>query len=140
MNEKITTVILACCAGLLTAGCAPAHLEGSLNGSEWVVQRLNNQSALPDPQLTLAFSSEGKISGSAGCNPYAGEYAYTAASRTITVSSISKRLKTCVPSEVMEQEKEFLQALQDAASYITKCGKMTLFAADGRETAVLVKD
>ena len=140
MNAKTIFVLLAGCAGLLTAGCAPATIEGSLNGSEWTVQRLNNQPVPPSPQLTLAFSADGKISGSAGCNPYAGEYAYTAASRTITVSSINKRFKACVPTEVMAQEKAFLQALRDAASYTMQCQKMTLFAADGRETVVLVKD
>ncbi len=140
MNVKIINLIIASCAWLLTAGCAPTTIEGSLNGSEWTVQRLNNQPALPAPQLTLAFSADGKISGSAGCNPYVGEYAYTVASRTITVNSINKRFKTCVPTEVMVQEKAFLQALRDADSYAINCQKMTLFAANGRETIVLVKD
>jgi heat shock protein HslJ len=57
------------CAALLLVGCA-GQLEGSLNGTEWTVQYLHYHPVPSQPQLTLAFSNEGKISGSAGCNPW----------------------------------------------------------------------
>lgn len=129
---RIITAMLTGCAVPLVVGCA-GHLEGSLNNTEWAVQYLHYQPVPSQPQLTLSFSNEGKISGSAGCNPYSGKYAYTAASGKITVSSINKRLKSCVPTELMEQEREFLQALQDAVSYKIEWGRLSLEAADGSE-------
>lgn len=140
MNTKTIITLLASCAGLLIAGCASTKLEGSLNGTSWTVQSLNKQAVLPSSPLTLSFTAEGKISGSTGCNSYLADYTYTASARTIAVASINRTFKSCVPSEVMTQERKFLQALQAAASYKVDSESMTLCAADGTETITFVED
>lgn len=140
MNAKTIITILASCAGLLLAGCASKSLEGSLNETSWTVKRLNNQPVLPSFPLTLSFNADGKISGSTGCNRYLADYTYTASVRKISVGSINRTFKSCVPSEVMTQEQKFLQALQAVASYNVTCDSMTLRTTDGTELITFVED
>lgn len=84
-------------------------------GTAWTVTGYNTGmnavvSVLPDTHLSIRFSADGTMSGSAGCNDYTGSYSFSGQSLTIGETAATK--KTCAqPEGVMKQERIFLKAL-----------------------------
>lgn len=91
-----------------------------LSGTTWQVTGLNNGrqgvvSVLQGSSLTLSFSSDGEVSGSAGCNRYSGRF--TAHGEKVTIHTLASTRKKCShPPKVMEQEAQFLRALKGSAT------------------------
>ena len=87
-------------------------------------------SVLPEISLTLAFSAEGRVGGSAGCNSF--DAPFTAEGGKLAVGPIAATRKACaVPEGVMEQEQRFLEALGKAASARLEAGRLELRSTDG---------
>jgi heat shock protein HslJ len=92
----------------------------ALAGTAWQVTGYNNGkqavvSTLSGSTLTLQFSADGKVTGSAGCNRY--QAPYSAAGETITIGKIAATRKMCThPERIMEQENTFLKALEASAA------------------------
>jgi len=86
-----------------------------LAGTTWQVTAYNMAtgavgSVVAGTSISIAFSADGRISGSAGCNEYDGKYSSSGQKLTIDVKSVTK--KTCAqPAGVMKQEALFLKAL-----------------------------
>jgi heat shock protein HslJ len=91
-----------------------------LAGTSWEVTGVNNGgqavvSVLQGSSLTLSFSRDGTMSGSAGCNRYSGTF--TADGEKVLLQPLASTRKTCPqPAKVMEQETAFLRALQGSAT------------------------
>lgn len=80
-------------------------ITGYNNGNQAVV------SVLAGTALTLDFGTEGRVTGSAGCNRFTG--AYAAADRTVAISGAAATRRMCVePAGIMEQEAAYLKALE----------------------------
>jgi heat shock protein HslJ len=92
-----------------------------LGGTSWQVLSVNNGkqavvSTIIDSKLTAHFSSDGKLSGSAGCNQYTASYEVSG--KTIKIGSVAATRKLCMkPESIMEQEAQFLHALETVARY-----------------------
>jgi heat shock protein HslJ len=92
-----------------------------LAGTNWEVTAYNNgQQAvvgvLEGTTLAVNFSEDGNLSGNAGCNQYNG--AYEVNGDQITIGPLASTMKICGdPEGVMDQEAQFLAALESAASY-----------------------
>ena len=91
-----------------------------LSGTSWLITSVNNGkqavvSMVIDTKLTADFSSDGRLSGSAGCNNYTANYQVSG--KNIKIGSIASTRKMCIKSEVMEQEMQFLKALETVATY-----------------------
>jgi heat shock protein HslJ len=105
-----------------------------LAGTSWIVTGYNNGnqavvSALAGTELTVMFGDDGRISGSAGCNNFFGPY--TQADGTIDIGPLASTLKACSdPDGVMDQEMQFLEALQQAATYTLDADKLDLRTSD----------
>jgi heat shock protein HslJ len=100
------------------------HATGINNGREAVV------SVLPDTTVTLALGTDGRATGSAGCNAYTA--AYTADGSTVTFGPAATTRKTCArPEGVMEQEQAFLKALATVASAHREGERLVLRTASG---------
>ena len=99
-------------------------------GSEWELQTLNAQPALAGAILTLSFEND-ELSGFAGCNDYGGPY--TAGNGgAFQAGEIEIQQERCaVPSGVMRQEEEFIQALQAVDTFSLSGNNLELWAADG---------
>lgn len=116
----------------------------SLAGTSWRVTGYNNGKqavvgVLAGTDLTMAFSTDGKVSGSAGCNnftaPYSGE------GRTLALGPVAATRKICAtPERVMEQERQFLQALATAASARFEGRRLELRTAAGALAVALVRE
>jgi heat shock protein HslJ len=121
-----------------TATTAPA--TDPLAGTSWNVANYNNGrdavvSALEGTTLTLVFSTDGQVSGSAGCNNYFTSYQVTGSNITISPAGSGQLL--CVePEGVMEQEAAFLAALQSASTFSLNGGRLEMRTA-GNQLAIV---
>ncbi len=77
----------------------------------WVLQTYN-QPLLPDSVITIEFTEDGELHGTAGCNSYFGGYMIE--DGVLTVGAIGSTEMWC--EDLMEQEMAFLEMLQNAVS------------------------
>lgn len=105
-----------------------------LAGSSWNVTGYNNGkqavvSVLAETTLTAEFSAEGTVSGNGGCNTFSGPYKVTG--NQITIGPLASTLMACAePAGVMEQEAQYLAALQSAATYTIQGGQLEMRTKD----------
>ena len=105
-----------------------------LSGTNWVVTGFNNGkqavvSPLTGTELTVSFGADGRVSGSAGCNNFTGPFSQE--EQPIKIGPLASTLKTCSdPAGVMEQEMQFLAALQSAATYLLDGDTVTMRTSD----------
>lgn len=106
-----------------------------LSGTSWTVTGYNNGkqavvSVLSGSTLTADFAADGTLSGSAGCNTYTTTY--EASGESLTIGPAASTRKACAePAGVMEQEAQFLQALETVATYRIDGDKLELRTAAG---------
>ena len=115
-------------------------VDQNLAGTEWLLTGYNNGTGgfvpvLTGTAVTAAFSEDGQMSGTAGCNHYSG--AYTVTGNAISIGPLAMTEMYCMyPDGVMDQESVYLAAMQAAASYRVGAGDLTLMDADGIRMAV----
>jgi len=120
---------------LLTYSAASANpLEGA-----WNVTGYNNgNEAVVSPAtgttLTATFTADGQVGGNAGCNSYSGPYKLDGTS--LTVGPLASTMKAC-DQAIMDQETQFLTALQTPTTVETSGAIVTLRAASGATQVVL---
>jgi heat shock protein HslJ len=118
--------------------------SGELNGTAWQVMSINNgkqavTSVINASKLTSVFGTDGKLSGSAGCNNYTASYEYDVTGKHVKIWSVASTRKMCSqPTGVMEQETQFLQALATVATYRIDGKKLELRTANGALAVILV--
>jgi len=92
-----------------------------LAGTTWQVTAYNNGNqavigVVEGTTLTASFSKDGSMSGNSGCNDFNGPYKIDG--DQITIGPLASTMKMCSdPAGVMDQEAQYLAALQSAASY-----------------------
>ena len=113
----------------------------SLAGTSWEVVNYNNGrqavvGLLPDTEITANFG-ESDVTGNAGCNEYfAG---YTVDDNTIKIGTPGMTFRFCPePPAVMDQEFEYLAALESAATYSIEGDMLWMRTADDA-IAVIMK-
>lgn len=116
----------------------------SLAGTAWSVTGFNNGreavvSVLNGTKLTLAFSADGRVSGSAGCNRFTAAYAAEREKLAIGPAAAT-RMMCARPEGVMEQEREFLKALESVATARFEGDRLELRTAAGALAATLTRD
>ena len=145
MTEKIP--FLPVLAGLMVlipvlvaAGCTgnlpgPAGLQ--LEGPGWTltdyVSGSTSVQALNGTMVTLVFSDNGRITGSAGCNHYFASYRMKGTA--ITIGQAGSTEMYCTAPGVMEQESAYLALLGRAASVTAANDRLTF--ADATGTTIL---
>ncbi|MEH6565812.1 MAG: META domain-containing protein [Halopseudomonas sp.] len=93
--------------------CEPAGAL-LLQAGEWVVESINQNDILDGSRATLNFGNDGRVSGMASCNNYAG--AYNVAGSSLTVSQLVSTRMACQPG-FGEQETRFLQTLENISRF-----------------------
>ena len=93
----------------------------TLEGITWVWEK-----SFADNEATALFEN-GRVSGSGGCNSYQGTYEIDQARdrNTIKVGPLAATMMMCDPA-IMDQEDEFLSALQAATAYRLEGGNLIL--------------
>ena len=106
-----------------------------LAGSSWQVLSVNNGreavvGVLPGTSLTLVFGSDGKLSGSAGCNTY--QAAFQADGGALRIDAPAATRSMCPqPEGRMAQEAQFLAALATATRSRREGDRLELRTASG---------
>ncbi len=108
--------------------------ENGLGGVRWLLVSYLNAAgetveALADREVTAEFGADGRVGGNASCNNYFASYTVDGAN--LTVSQAGSTMMACEPAEVMQQEVEFLTALQAAATFARDGETLTIANADG---------
>jgi heat shock protein HslJ len=113
----------------------------SLDSTPWEVIRYNNGkggavSVIIGTRITANFD-ESQVNGSAGCNNYFGAYEIDGAN--ISVGPLANTEKFCMdPEGIMEQEQQYLAALQTAATYRVDGDQLEMRTADGALAVAMV--
>jgi heat shock protein HslJ len=113
--------------------------EATLQNTSWEVISYNNGrggvvSVIIDTELTADFGDDNRISGNAGCNNY--NTTYEVDGDEISIGPAATTRMFCEqPEGIMEQENEYLTALQSAAQYKIEGDRLTLYTASGSTAA-----
>ncbi len=124
-------------------GSGVAYYEAAeatdLSGITWNLLFHNNGrggmvSTIIDTQITAVFDEEGVLTGSAGCNNYTA--AYETDDQQITIGpAASTRMFCAEPEGIMEQEAQYLAALENAAVYLIEGNGLEIRDAEGSGVA-----
>lgn len=122
-----------------SAGTAVATFDAvstDLAGTSWTVTSYNNGKqavvgVLADTTPTILFGESGQISGSGSCNNYSGSYKSDGVG-SIEIGPLVSTMMACAdPEGVMDQETQFLAALQAATVYTIDGSTLEMRDADG---------
>lgn len=91
----------------------------ALAGTRWQVTGINNGrqalvSLLGGTTVTMAFDTEGRVSGSAGCNQFNARYEVEGSKIRFLAPAATRKM--CPGEGVMAQEQQFLKALEAATT------------------------
>ena len=133
--KKILISIGLIAGMLILAACAPtsAPQGGTLTGQVWGLTDLSGQRLVAGTGITAQFTTDGSISGSAGCNQYSGKYTVSGSSITIK-TPIASTMMAC-DQKVMDQETAYLKMLADARGYTVSGDQLTFFDANNTALA-----
>jgi len=130
-GENLILEIKMDSGSMIFAPSAPAGLPGT----SWEVISYNNGreavvSLLIGTDISLNFGTDGQVSGNAGCNTYSG--GYQTGGKELKVGILAGTRMFCVkPAGVMDQEKQYLAALQSAATFEIAGNTLTIRDASG---------
>ena len=116
--------------------------SATLTANPWQVTSYNNGrggavSPIIGTELTMAFMDDGNVTGSAGCNRYFGPY--VAEGENIQMGPFGTTRAFCPdPEGIMDQEQEFLTALESAATYTIRDGKLDLRTSEGSIAVIAI--
>ena len=119
-------------------GAAQAHSAPTLADSSWVLSTYTGPSgkdvpAVTSPAAPLEFAAD-SLSGSTGCNQFAGTYETDGDALTITLGPVTR--KACAPVSLQAQETAVLALLPKVASFSIDSDTLTM--RDSDDATVLV--
>ena len=106
-----------------------------LTGNHWIANGVNNgrggaQSIVIGNEITAVFGEDGSLSGSAGCNNYSGTYEFDG--KNMSIGPLAATQKFCEqPEGTMDQESEYLSALQTVATWSIDGDVLDLRTSEG---------
>jgi heat shock protein HslJ len=109
--------------------------SSELSGTAWYVTTFNNGnkalvSVLNGTKITAYFSADGNLSGSSGCNDYTTTY--QVAGKAIKFGPITSTKKICSdPAGVMDQENQYMAALDTVSIFNIHDNELALRTSDG---------
>lgn len=112
--------------------CAPqpsnsANVSKQLAGTEWLLQELAGTEVIGQPQnLTLRFTSTGRIRGQGGCNQFSAKSKISG--DRLTVSPLIATRKACVDPKLQEQENRYFRALESAQRISLEDSELLIYA------------
>ncbi len=114
---RVSLVLLLAIGTLSASACSlrgTDNANGGLANTAWTVISIGGAATIADAQPTMAFTPEGMISGSGGCNQYSGTFR-TDGDR-ITVSDLASTMMMC-EGERGAQETAFTSGLTGATTW-----------------------
>ena len=103
-----------------------------LVGTTWTLTTIASgdavSSVLASTDVTVDFTADGTVSGSAGCNRYSGSYTW--AGDQLSFSPLASTKMACA-DDVMAQEGAFLASMQEVATFAIEGTQLTLSDGSG---------
>lgn len=107
----------------------------ALNGSEWLLTRINNgQSLAEDTEVTLSFDA-GRISGKSACNRYSASIEQGENPGDILIGPAMGTRMAC-PDHLMEMESLYLASLARVTRFSFNSGSLVLEGQEEDGTAI----
>ena len=131
--NKIVIFAIGSMTILLLASCAASGSSQDLTGNLWLLNELNGQAPITGTVITAEFDDDGRVAGSSGCNNYSTSY--TVDSKQLTFSEPMASTMMACPEPIMEQERDYSQALADTAEFEIKNDELILKDTNGNELA-----
>jgi heat shock protein HslJ len=136
MKRNIVSIALMAGMVFLAACSATGTQQGTkadLTGKVWVLTDLGGKPPVKGSAITIEFTEDGKVGGSAGCNQYAGTY--TTSGNTIQISENLATTMMACEQPLMDQETAYTTALGTVKSFSVKSDILTLSDASGKAVA-----
>jgi heat shock protein HslJ len=133
--NKAFLIMLVCVLGL--TACSSPDSEGNspavFEEQGWVLQYYRKSTAVEGVNANIYFS-DGKVSGSTGCNSFSGEYTFNGEeSGDLHITNLAVTEMACLePQGLMDQEAFFLETLNDASRFEYSPGQLMIYQS-GRE-------
>jgi heat shock protein HslJ len=135
--KKIGILAIGSMAIIMLAACSPSEaMSQDLTGSIWLLSELNGAEPIAGITITAQFDQEGRVSGTSGCNNYNTSYEMSGNQLTFS-EPIALTMMAC-PEPVMEQEREYMEALAGAATFEVSGDQLILKNANGAELASFI--
>lgn len=128
----MTRISLLIASSLALAACAadPHAPGGTLEGGEWLVERVEDRPLVDRSFIAMRFGADGRVLGRAACNGWSA--GYKAEGGRISFTAGAATLKACAAA-LGEQEGRFHRLLSQVSRYrFADDGVLVLEAADGR--------
>jgi heat shock protein HslJ len=121
-----TILAFAACSSQTTTPFTLADSKWTLTG---IMQKGTTRTPVTGTNVTLDFTRDGKVNGSAGCNSYGGTF--ETQGEILKISTLAVTLMACVETEKMEFESAFLEGLQGAQLFERSADQLTITVANG---------
>ena len=129
---KVVSLTIIVLAFLVLAACSTGSSQ-ALSDSLWMLSELNGNSPLPDTDITAEFGEDGKVGGSSGCNSYTTTYSVSGKKISFG-EQVASTMMAC-PDPVMQQERDYIEALSSTATFEIDEDVLILYDADGNAIA-----
>ena len=136
INLLLTCTFLFSCFSVCLAQQSRNMTTGqsALAGTEWRLisyGRVGAEASVKtNTEVTLKFTSDGRVNGSGGCNSFGGNY--NVQGDRITFARIFSTRRACVETEANRQESEYFAALGSANRFRLAARALTIYYDAGR--------
>jgi heat shock protein HslJ len=135
--RRATIALLPAVVGALILTACGSDGPSSLTASEWILTTLEGQPRIVEAPITAAFSEEGDVGGTAGCNSYSGSFEVDG--DVVSFGPMATTLMAC-PQAITTQETSYLAVLDRAQTFGVTDGVLTLYGTGGQELAVFAEE
>jgi polar amino acid transport system substrate-binding protein len=108
-----------------------------LANTRWQVTAFGFGPVIPGTTLTMAFSPDGSVNGSSGCNTYSATYLVNGSQLSMT-RPIGTGMMCGEPAGIMEQEAAFLALLPTVGGFTVEGTSLRLLDGSGQVVAELI--
>lgn len=130
---KIIIFTIGSMSILLLAACSTSGSDQELTGNIWLLSELNGKPPITGTAITAEFDDEGRVGGSSGCNNYNTSYE-VGGDKLAVGDPIASTMMAC-PEPIMEQERDYLQALAATTTFEIANGELIIKDSNGDELA-----
>ncbi len=127
MRQRVALGIMILCVMLAACGGGST----SLTGVTWTVTAMPGVGVDPTVPITAVFGTDGKITGSGGCNSYSA--GYTTSGSNLSIDSPMSSMMSCNET-VDQQESQYFYLLEGDGTYQISGNKLTLKNSSGQTT------
>ena len=125
--------LTGCCRAVRVQdqGAASAEVHDILYDRRWLLEAVEGLRVSEPPRLFLTFTSDGKVTGNAGCNQFGGQA--EVAGDSLRLGPLISTRRACLDQARMEREQRFLDALERARSWRIERGRLVLLNGEQAE-------